>query len=66
MSRGMMGDGVIDFASITEMVTAAGYRGDVEVEIFNDEVWATDPWDVVETMKRRYRKLVLPSLAETP
>lgn len=65
MSRGMMGDGVIDFASITEMVTAAGYRGDVEVEIFNDDVWASDPRDVVETMKRRYRKLVLPSLAET-
>ncbi|MFC7672012.1 sugar phosphate isomerase/epimerase family protein [Mycolicibacterium sp. GCM10028919] len=65
MSRGMMGDGVIDFASITEMVTAAGYRGDVEVEIFNDDVWASDPRDVVETMKRRYRKLVLPSLGET-
>lgn len=66
MSRGMMGDGVIDFASITEMVTAAGYFGDVEVEIFNDDVWASDPRDVVETMKRRYRKLVLPSLGETP
>jgi sugar phosphate isomerase/epimerase len=66
MSRGMMGDGVIDFASITEMVTAAGYRGDVEVEIFNDDVWASDPRDVVETMKRRYRKLVLPSLGEAP
>ncbi|WP_237572570.1 sugar phosphate isomerase/epimerase family protein [Mycolicibacterium lacusdiani] len=65
MSRGMMGDGVIDFASITEMVTAAGYRGDVEVEIFNDDVWASDPRDVVETMKRRYRKLVLPSLGGT-
>ena len=65
MSRGMMGDGVIDFASITEMVTAAGYRGDVEVEIFNADVWATDPRDVVETMKQRYRKLVLPSLGET-
>ncbi|BBY48269.1 3-dehydroshikimate dehydratase [Mycolicibacterium arabiense] len=64
MSRGMMGDGVIDFASITEMVTAAGYFGDVEVEIFNDDVWASDPRDVVETMKRRYRKLVLPSLGE--
>lgn len=66
MSRGMMGDGVIDFASITEMVTAAGYFGDVEVEIFNDDVWTSDPRDVVETMKRRYRKLVLPSLGETP
>lgn len=62
MSRGMMGDGVIDFASITAMVSAAGYRGDVEVEIFNEDVWATDARAVVETMKRRYRDLVLPAL----
>jgi sugar phosphate isomerase/epimerase len=62
MSRGMMGDGVIDFASITEMVDAAGYRGDVEVEIFNEDVWAADAHAVVDTMKRRYRELVLPSL----
>jgi sugar phosphate isomerase/epimerase len=62
MSRGMMGDGVIDFASITEMVVAAGYTGDVEVEIFNEDVWAADPHVVVDTMKRRYRELVLPSL----
>lgn len=62
MSRGMMGDGVIDFASITAMVSAAGYRGDIEVEIFNEDVWATDARAVVETMKRRYRDLVLPAL----
>ncbi len=63
MSRGMMGDGVIDFASVTAMVTAAGYRGDVEVEIFNADVWSADPRGVVETMKQRYRELVLPSLS---
>jgi sugar phosphate isomerase/epimerase len=62
MSRGMMGDGVIDFASITEMVTAAGYRGDIEVEIFNEDVWAADAHAVLDTMKRRYRELVLPAL----
>ncbi|MEH3141329.1 MAG: sugar phosphate isomerase/epimerase [Mycobacterium kyogaense] len=63
MSRGMMGDGVIDFASVTEMVSAAGYRGDVEVEIFNADVWSADPRGVVETMKQRYRELVLPGLS---
>lgn len=62
MSRGMMGDGVIDFASITEMVTAAGYRGDIEVEIFNEDVWAADAHAVLATMKRRYREWVLPAL----
>lgn len=63
MSRGMMGDGIIDFASVTAMVSAAGYHGDVEVEIFNADVWSADPRGVVETMKQRYRELVLPGLS---
>jgi sugar phosphate isomerase/epimerase len=63
MSRGMMGDGVIDFASIGALVRDAGYRGDVEVEIFNEAVWAADGHAVIETMKQRYRDLVLPALS---
>jgi sugar phosphate isomerase/epimerase len=63
MSRGMMGDGVIDFAAIGALVRDAGYRGDVEVEIFNEAVWAADGHAVIETMKRRYRDLVLPALS---
>ncbi|MEH3133083.1 MAG: sugar phosphate isomerase/epimerase [Mycolicibacterium neoaurum] len=62
VSRGMMGDGAIDFGAITAMVAAAGYTGDVEVEIFNEAVWATDGHTVLETMKSRYRDLVLPAL----
>lgn len=62
LSRGMMGEGVIDFATIGRWVRSAGYRGDVEVEIFNAAVWAADGHDVIETMKQRYRDLVLPSL----
>ncbi|WP_157246032.1 sugar phosphate isomerase/epimerase family protein [Nonomuraea typhae] len=58
LGRGMMGDGVIDFPPITRAVLAAGYTGDVEVEIFNAEVWAADPDDVVATMKRRYADVV--------
>ena len=58
----MMGDGVIDFAAITALVDQAGYRGDIEVEIFNESVWATDGVAVLETMKERYRDLVWPSL----
>jgi sugar phosphate isomerase/epimerase len=65
LSRGMMGDGVIDFGAIGALVRAAGYRGDVEVEIFNEAVWATDGHAVIETMKRRYRELVLPALSGT-
>lgn len=62
VSRGMMGDGVIDFAAISALVDQAGYRGDIEVEIFNETVWATEGVAVLETMKERYRDLVWPSL----
>lgn len=63
LSRGMMGDGVIDFGAVTALVDAAGYRGDIEVEIFNEAVWATDGATVITTMKQRYRDLVLPALS---
>ncbi|GAB2455696.1 sugar phosphate isomerase/epimerase [Conyzicola lurida] len=46
LGRHYPGDGVIDFASITAAVEAAGYRGDVEVEIFNQDVWDS-PHDLV-------------------
>ncbi|MBF6184215.1 MULTISPECIES: sugar phosphate isomerase/epimerase family protein [Nocardia] len=62
LSRGMMGDGVVDFATIGGWVRTAGYRGDVEVEIFNAAVWEADGHSVIETMKQRYRELVLPAL----
>ncbi|PFX04627.1 D-tagatose 3-epimerase [Nocardia farcinica] len=62
LSRGMMGDGVIDFATIGGWVRTAGYRGDVEVEIFNAAVWEADGHSVIETMKQRYRELILPAL----
>ena len=39
-SRGMVGDGHIDFASFTAAVAATGFAGDVEVEIFNADIWA--------------------------
>ena len=37
-----MGDGVIDFATISIWVREAGYTGDIEVEIFNQEIWDAD------------------------
>lgn len=62
LSRGMMGDGHIDFADITTRVKEAGYTGDIEVEIFNAEVWAADGDAVVDTLARRYVELVSPYL----
>jgi sugar phosphate isomerase/epimerase len=60
LSRGFMGDGVIDFATITTWVRDAGYKGDIEVEIFNQEIWDADGDTVIETIKARYAELVLP------
>jgi sugar phosphate isomerase/epimerase len=62
LSRGMMGDGHIDFGTIGRWVAAAGYTGDVEVEIFNADIWAADGAEVIATMIDRYVDLVLPGL----
>lgn len=61
-SRGMMGDGYIDFASISRWVSAAGYRGPVEVEIFNQEINTQDAALTLQQMNQRYESLVLPHL----
>ena len=63
LSRGMVGDGHIDFAAFTAAVAATGYSGDVEVEIFNADLWARPGAEVVETLSRRYVELVEPFLA---
>jgi sugar phosphate isomerase/epimerase len=59
LARGMMGDGHIDFPPFRSAVDAAGYVGDVEVEIFNAAVWAAAPDQVLATMVRRYVQCVL-------
>jgi sugar phosphate isomerase/epimerase len=64
LARGMMGDGHIDFPAFTRSVARAGYRGDIEVEIFNADLWAAPPAEVVDTMATRYRELVQPYLDE--
>jgi sugar phosphate isomerase/epimerase len=51
LSRGMMGDGHIDFGSFSSLIQRAGYRGDIEVEIFNAEIWDAPP-DVTATAVR--------------
>jgi sugar phosphate isomerase/epimerase len=62
LARGMMGDGHIDFPSFTRSVVRAGYRGDIEVEIFNADLWAAPPAEVVDLMVERYLELVQPYL----
>lgn len=59
LSRGMMGEGHIDFRHHLDLLTRAGYDGDIEVEIFHGDVWAADPDAVVSTMKARYVSEIL-------
>ncbi len=58
LGRGMMGDGHIDFGPLTDAVTAAGYRGDVEVEIFNQAVWDANPEEVVARTVQKFAECV--------
>lgn len=61
-SRGYVGDGYIDFATITEWIRESGYDGDVETEIFNTEIWGSGTETIVKHVGRDYAKHVLPYL----
>lgn len=62
LSRGFMGDGYIDFPTITRWMADAGYTADVEVEIFNAEIWNAPGDETVATIADRYLRLVQPHL----
>jgi sugar phosphate isomerase/epimerase len=54
MGRGHLGDGSIDFRSMTRAVLAAGYTGFVEVEIFNEDVWAAPPAETAARVRATF------------
>ncbi len=54
LSRGVMGEGHVDFGPVTAAVTAAGWTGDVEVEIFNQAVWDAPAPEVVDRVVRAF------------
>ncbi|SJZ35382.1 Sugar phosphate isomerase/epimerase [Marinactinospora thermotolerans DSM 45154] len=54
LGRGMVGDGHIDVRALREQADAAGYAGDIEVEVFNADVWAADGDATVATLLRRH------------
>jgi sugar phosphate isomerase/epimerase len=58
--RGMMGDGVIELRSLREAVDAAGYRGFIEVEIFNETIWKMPGDAILSLMCERYLAHVAP------
>ncbi|MCR2792232.1 sugar phosphate isomerase/epimerase [Microbacterium sp. zg.Y625] len=65
LGRHYPGDGVIDFAALTRAVEATGYDRDIEVEIFNADVWATDPLLAVQRTAAAFGDVVSPHLGVT-
>ena len=59
LGRGMVGDGHADVGALRRAVDAAGYGGDIEVEIFNEQLWRVDGDEVIATMARRHVQYVL-------
>lgn len=58
LSRAMMGDGIIELRRLRTAVDAAGYSGPIEVEIFNEAIWATPGAEVLRLMKERFSAYV--------
>lgn len=55
--RGLMGEGVIDLAEIDSWVSAAGFQGFREVEIFSEIYWAMDQKEYLAKIIAAYRKM---------
>jgi sugar phosphate isomerase/epimerase len=58
MSRGMMGEGVIEIRRLRQAVEEAGYDGPIEVEIFNEEVWQMPVREVIQKVRACYLEAV--------
>jgi sugar phosphate isomerase/epimerase len=52
--RGQIGDGTIDMREWRGYVEAAGYTGPIEVELFNDGLWARDGKEVLAETAERF------------
>ncbi|MDO8897448.1 MAG: hypothetical protein Q7V19_07335, partial [Bacteroidales bacterium] len=58
-------EGMIDFGPMTRAVEQAGYRGDIEVELFHAEIWADEPAAVAARTARGFAAAVAPHLADS-
>ncbi|CAL9566746.1 hypothetical protein SUDANB145_04737 [Streptomyces sp. enrichment culture] len=52
--RGQLGDGSVDMREWKGYVEAAGYTGPIEVELFNEGLWARDGREVLAQTARRF------------
>lgn len=62
LGRHYPGDGVIDFEPMTRAVLATGYDRDIEVELFNEDIWNTDPAEAVHRTAAGFASAVSPYL----
>ncbi len=62
LGRHYPGDGVIDIGALTRAVVATGYDRDIEVEIFNADIWARPADEVVARVVEGFAQTVLPWL----
>ncbi|MEU8613781.1 sugar phosphate isomerase/epimerase family protein [Actinoplanes sp. NPDC048791] len=58
LGRGLPGTGCVELRRFREAVDAAGYTGPIEVEVFNEAVWARDGREVLTETLERYREHV--------
>ncbi|MEU0043097.1 sugar phosphate isomerase/epimerase family protein [Streptomyces werraensis] len=56
--RGQLGDGAIDMREWQGHVEAAGYTGFIEVELFNEDLWARDGRELLAETARRWAENV--------
>ncbi|MEV3928255.1 MULTISPECIES: sugar phosphate isomerase/epimerase [unclassified Streptomyces] len=54
VGRGQLGDGCVDFRTMRRQVEATGFDGPIEVEIFNEGLWARDGAEVIAEVAARY------------
>ncbi|WP_405687775.1 sugar phosphate isomerase/epimerase family protein [Streptomyces sp. NBC_00057] len=54
LGRGQLGDGAVDFRAFRTRVEATGFTGPIEVEIFNEALWARDGAEVLAEVASRY------------
>ncbi|WP_073952844.1 sugar phosphate isomerase/epimerase family protein [Streptomyces kebangsaanensis] len=57
--RGQIGDGAIDMREWKGYVEAAGYTGAIEVELFNEELWAREGREVLAETAARFVEHVI-------
>lgn len=58
LGRALPGEGCIDLARFTAAVTAAGYTGPIEVEVFQEELWSRPGAEILAATIDAYRRHV--------